>query len=100
MQPATTQPKEDTSTRFWKEKKIGLNVPIEIDGKKVTTLRFRAPTGADLMKMDDFQGDTTKTLSMIPFLCLDGVTPDMVDSKIDCTDLMRISNLLGERVGV
>lgn len=82
---------EDDSTQS-----IPLGRPLQTkDGRTLNTLRFRRPKARDLRRMDAAEGEMSKSLALVPVLCLDEIAPVDVD-ELDGADAVAIGKALGK----
>jgi hypothetical protein len=80
------------------QKFIELDTPLKTtDGRTLTALTFRRPKAKDLKAMDAYEGEVTKSLVLVPRLCLEQISPEDVD-ELDGADALAIRNIMGEFV--
>lgn len=70
---------------------VYLKYPIQAHGEEVSTLTFRRPTMADLIKMDQASGEMGKMAKLIE--CTASIPAGSV-AKIDVEDLQAITEAI------
>ena len=71
---------------------VQLTTPVEIDGKKVKTVRLRKPTVGDLRGLkasDVMQSDVNTMITLLPRITQPPMTPDQI-AALEVADFMQM----------